>query len=90
VVVEEGELGSLVRKPMETKAVIGIDQVWVSGGVRRRGIGRVLIDAARKHTVYAYTVPVGEVAFSAPTGDGFLLAAAYRGGLGGKRVVPVY
>jgi len=71
----------------EVKATLGIDQVWVSPMCRRKGVARALLDAARANSVYAHTVPIGEVAFSSPTGDGFSLAAAYRG-QGNK--VPVF
>ncbi len=65
---------------------LGVAQVWVHPSHRRSGVGSALLDAAREHAVYAYTVPKAELAFSQPTSDGYALAATY---LGTARV-PVY
>lgn len=61
------------------RAVLGVAQVWVHPSQRRRGVARILLDAARAHAVWAYPVPLSELAFTQPTQDGYILAARYTG-----------
>ncbi len=68
------------------RATLGVAQVWVAAGARRRGLARRLLDTARARAIYAYHVPRCELAFSSPTGDGFALALAY----GTRSAVAVY
>jgi N-acetyltransferase len=71
----------------EVQAVLGVDQIWVAPSGRRKGVAKALLNAARAHTIHAFSVPREQVAFSQPTGDGFQFAAAYRGTPG---IVPVF
>jgi GNAT superfamily N-acetyltransferase len=90
----EGGADALVMREdaHRVRATLGVAQIWVAAGARRRGVARRLLDAARAHAVYAYRVPKSELAFSAPTGDGFSLALAYGAGgsVGGAGDVAVY
>lgn len=72
-------LGSALDLTSPEPAALGVAQVWVAGAVRRRGVARALLDAARSHAVYGYTVPRSELAFSQTTATGALLAADYSG-----------
>ena len=57
--------------------MLGVAQVWTHSTWRRKGLAALLLDAARAHALYAYPVPLAELAFSAPTRDGFAFAASY-------------
>ena len=62
-----------------TRAVLGVAQVWVAPEFRRLGVARSLLDAARAHAIFGYSVPIEELAFSQTTAAGAHLAASYGG-----------
>ena len=59
--------------------LLGVKLIWVSAAHRRRGLAHRMLDAARRNFAYGAVlkVPLGEVAFSQPTQDGFRFASAY-------------
>lgn len=67
-----------IRCSKETKkAVVGVSRVWVHPEFRRRGIAGRMLDAVRGSFLYGYRVPMGEIAFSQPTSDGYRMFVSY-------------
>ena len=60
-------------------APMGVERVWVVPAWRRRGVGRVMLDASRYSLLYGEVVQREDVAFSQPTEDGRRFAQAYTG-----------
>lgn len=52
----------------------GISRIWVHGKHRRQGVASKLIAAVRKHFLFGGQLRMDEIAFSAPTEMGKLLA----------------
>lgn len=73
VVGEKGTECSTQPEP----AIMGISRIWVHRDHRRKGVASQLLDAARAHFAYGYTVPKAQCAFTQPTRDGHALAARY-------------
>jgi len=71
-----GEMGSECSTQPEP-ALMGVSRIWVHHDHRRKGIATRLLDSARTHFVYGYTVRKSECAFTQPTRDGHSLAARY-------------
>lgn len=71
---------------------IGISRIWIAPKWRRRGLGRVLLRAVLKHSVFGMAIKPQEVAFSQPSYAGGLLAKSFNGVLhkSGEVLVPVY
>lgn len=59
------------------EALVGINRIWVLSCHRRKGLATQLMDAVRKHFIFAYTVPKHLVAFSDPTPNGKSFASRY-------------
>jgi GNAT superfamily N-acetyltransferase len=68
----------LERSKESRKAALGIHLMWVHFNYRNRGIASALVDAARTHMVFGYTVPVDQLAFSSPTYSGVEFARQYH------------
>lgn len=77
----------------ERPVVLGIRLIWVRRTEQRRGLASALVDAARQQSPSAAAawgkniskVPLDEVAFSDPTGQGLAFAARYlQASRGGK------
>ncbi|CBJ31471.1 conserved unknown protein [Ectocarpus siliculosus] len=72
----------LTCEDKETKAVVGILQVWVHERSRRQGVATRLVDTVREKMVYGISLRREEVAFSQPTREGQAFATRYTGGKG--------
>ncbi|EKF30211.1 peroxisome targeting signal 1 receptor, putative [Trypanosoma cruzi marinkellei] len=57
----------------------GVQFFWVAESHRRRGIGRAMVELARKNVSYGLEIPPEQVAFSEPTAHGTLFARRYAG-----------
>ncbi|XP_053680096.1 N-acetyltransferase eco [Anopheles nili] len=57
-------------------AKCGISRIWVAPKYRRRGIGRKIMAAIRRHYIFGYAMKYEEIAFGAPTEVGKLFAEA--------------
>lgn len=73
VVVEEKGFG------MGMEIVMGVRMVWVDESLRRKGVGNMLVDIARRFLVYGFVVPREQVGFTAPTALGARFASSYCG-----------
>ncbi|KAM8953437.1 N-acetyltransferase ESCO2 [Pelodytes ibericus] len=60
-------------------AMCGISRIWVFALMRRKAIGRRLVDAVRSSFIYGSHITTEEIAFSDPTPDGKLFASSYCG-----------
>ena len=69
----------LSRELTPRLARVGVHQVWVHASERRRGVASAIIDVVRAKLIFGTVVPVEEVAFSSPTGDGLTLGKRYVG-----------
>ncbi|MGH0182057.1 UNVERIFIED_CONTAM: hypothetical protein FKN15_036491 [Acipenser sinensis] len=58
-------------------AICGISRIWVFSLMRRKGIGRRMVDAVRNTFMYGCHLTKEEIAFSDPTPDGKLFASNY-------------
>ena len=58
-------------------ATLGVRQIWVHNGFRRKSVARSLVDAARKSFIFGSVVMRSHTAFSQPTTDGLNFALAY-------------
>ena len=67
----------LERSHVRRRAVMGIHQIWVHSKFRSQGIASALVDTARSHLVFGYTIPAQQVAFSSPTESGVRFARRY-------------
>lgn len=67
----------LERSHVPRRAVMGIHQIWVHSKFRSQGIASALVDTARRHLVFGYTIPAHQVAFSSPTESGVRFARRY-------------
>ncbi|PVU99003.1 hypothetical protein BB559_001069 [Furculomyces boomerangus] len=56
------------------KPICGISRIWVAKTERRQGIGRLLINAVRKHFIYGTVLEPENIAFSQTTSKGNILA----------------
>ncbi len=74
---DEGATLAVATAGQAERAVLSVAQVWTHVTWRRKGLAALLLDAARAHALYAYPVPLAELAFSAPTRDGFAFASSY-------------
>ena len=59
------------------KATLGVRQIWVHDGFRRKNVARSLVDAARKSFIFGSVVMRSHTAYSQPTTDGLNFALAY-------------
>jgi GNAT superfamily N-acetyltransferase len=64
------------------EAVIGVDRIWTHPDHQKRGYATLLLDKARAHFIYGYTVPRVHVAWTIPTYKGSNLAISYLKGEG--------
>jgi hypothetical protein len=55
----------------------GVRYIWVHQSYRKRGFAATLLDTARHHFVYSYTVDMKEIAFTQLTMEGFQFASKY-------------
>ena len=69
----------LAHDGVPQEVMCGISHVWVEPQYRRRGLARVLLDAARQRFAVGFELPLDQIAFSGPTASGRRLAAAYAG-----------
>ncbi|MGH0131022.1 UNVERIFIED_CONTAM: hypothetical protein FKN15_022217 [Acipenser sinensis] len=58
-------------------AICGISRIWMFSLMRRKGIGRRMVDAVRNTFMYGCHLTKEEIAFSDPTPDGKLFASNY-------------
>ncbi|RXM32198.1 N-acetyltransferase ESCO2 [Acipenser ruthenus] len=58
-------------------AICGISRIWVFSLMRRKGIGRRMVDAVRNTFMYGCHLTKEEIAFTDPTPDGKLFASNY-------------
>lgn len=70
---------SISRSLKPSKALLGVDQIWVHKAHRHRGIASKLVTAARDHLIFGMVVPLELVAFSSPTDAGLRFAKGYTG-----------
>jgi len=64
-------------KEIPLRAACGIVLIWVHKNERRKGIAFKLIEQARSHFMYGYTIPKDLIAFSQPTPEGKAFATKY-------------
>lgn len=59
------------------KATLGVRQIWVHSGFRRKSVASSLVDAARKSFIFGSVVMRSHTAYSQPTTDGLNFALSY-------------
>ena len=69
----------LAHDGVPQEVMCGVSHVWVEPQYRRRGLARMLLDAARQRFAVGFELPLDQIAFSGPTASGRRLAAAYAG-----------
>ena len=69
----------LAHDGVPQEVMCGVSHVWVEPQYRRRGLARMLLDAARQRFAVGFELPLDQIAFSGPTANGRRLAAAYTG-----------
>lgn len=62
--------------PTHTHLQIGVRQMWVEEGMRRRGVCSRLVGGMRGSVNYPEQVPVNQIAFSQLTSDGYAFASS--------------
>jgi ESCO1/2 acetyl-transferase len=60
-----------------SKATLGVRQIWVHSGFRRKSLASSLVDAARKSFIFGSVVMRSHTAYSQPTTDGLNFALSY-------------
>ena len=66
-----------IRSKEETKALMGVYQIWVHRNFRRSRYASKIIDTARTKLAFGTVIPLQMVAFSSPTQSGAAFAKAY-------------
>lgn len=61
-------------------ASLGVKQVWVGQGSRRRGLAKRMVEVARAKFYYGFVVPREQLAFSQLSTQGYAFAQAYTAG----------
>lgn len=69
------------------RALCGVRKIWVKEDARRSGVGVGLIDVARTNLIYGHVVEAHDVAFTATTTSGGLLAASLAKKCGRDRIL---
>lgn len=61
-------------------ASLGVKQIWVGQGSRRRGLAKRMVEVARAKFYYGFVVPREQLAFSQLSTQGYAFARAYTAG----------
>lgn len=69
------------------RALCGVRKIWVKEEARRGGLGAALIDVARTNLIYGHVADAHDVAFTATTTSGGLLAAGLAKKCGRDRIL---
>ncbi len=64
----------------QTRASLGVKQVWVGQACRRQGVARRLVEVARAKFYYGFVVPRDQLAFSQLSTHGYAFAQSYMAG----------
>ncbi|KAG8182199.1 hypothetical protein JTE90_004137 [Oedothorax gibbosus] len=73
------QLGNWYASTKPVKAICGVNRIWVAKEFRRQKVASRLIDCLRGCFIYGHVVDCKEMAFTDPSLDGRVFAAAYTG-----------